>query len=127
MNYDELKESVRLALISAIEARRGGEIATAIGVPRSTIHTLARQNVGKPNTVYQVASWLSSHGYLQGYAAPIPEKPPDPLHILATDLRALADVMDPEYPKDFKASKFAAWVKLAYENLTNLLNTISKT
>ncbi len=94
MLYSERKETVRLALLCAIEKRKGGEIARDIDAPRSSIHTYAKQGVAGPEIVESVETWLQTHGYLEGaHVQPAPDHPPDPWLLLAQDLRTLADIL----------------------------------
>jgi len=94
MLYSERKETVRLALLCAIEKRKGGEIARDIDAPRSSIHTYAKQGVAGPEIVESVETWLQTHGYLEGAPVqPAPDHPPEPWLLLARDLYALADIL----------------------------------
>ena len=64
--------------------------------------------------------WLVAH--------PEYSEPPalaSPQNALASDLRALADILDsPDYPQDFKARKFTAWVKFTFDELVDIADAI---
>ncbi|NLV44451.1 MAG: hypothetical protein GXY07_08115 [Candidatus Hydrogenedentes bacterium] len=127
MKHSEWKETVRLALLCAIEKRKGGEIARDIIISRSTVHTFAKQGVCGPDTVQAIAHWLTRHGYLEGPASSIrPDHPPEEKAIdaMAKDLEALATLLHSPVSNDVKARAFAERVTFWYKSMQEYIKQI---
>lgn len=128
MNYDEMKKEVHVALNRAIKDRVGGDISRAIGVPLETIHSFKRTGRGGTQMVYDIATWLTSHGYLAGALPPEPDKPPDEVIVnaMATDLEALAAQLRAPIPKETKARLFAERITFWYKSMEEYLKQVKE-
>ncbi len=103
------------------------DLSIRAGVPIATLRrALSPRDDGGS---VKADTYLKIKKALAGTAATTAVAPTDasaPESLLAKDLRTLADILEGDYPKDFKAKKFTAWIKVAYESLADLASTITK-
>ena len=147
----EIQKSSKIAIS---RDHREREIASEINVPLEAIFLFEKTGEGNIKLPIALAHWLGTNGYLRDllldpyigflYGHELDDiKPETEMDAqekehsttatklsatagIAKDLRALADILDGEYPQEFKARKFSAWVKIAHENLSDLVSVVKK-
>ena len=105
-------------------------LAQETGIPYGSVKQFRQNGSLGADRRATLDAWLIAHpefsegGEKNGDAAPRKSAPllQAPEALLAQDLRTLADILDsPDYPIDFKARKFAAWVRVAHEDIEKIM------
>ena len=121
MTEDNWKERVRkkLSVYCAKSGRSITDVAIDVGIPRDKIYNLNSKGALNPEDLKRLDDWLHERVQEKGPGATSGRSAGA---LLADDLRMLADVLDsPDYSEKYKSRKFAAWVKVAYEELPDVL------
>lgn len=107
------KEIILDAYVNATAKHEATEIATAIGIePQDLYGFKARLMLGK-SKLTKLADWLARHDYLpESYLLRAPKKLLSVWALLASELRALADILDADGVSDrVKGARFQSFVE----------------
>lgn len=127
MDRKSHKKSVHSALLLATQHHKMISIAKGCEVPYQSLRTFKQTCEMGTELVHRLAVWLSTHGYLEGYAAPIqPDHPPEEVIInaMAADLESLAANLRAPIPKETKARLFAERITYWYKSMEEYLKKV---
>lgn len=117
------EENIRRCLLWASGRTEKQELAEIIGAPRTRLSSfLSSKGDLSDEQLQNAESWLKHNAYWIDEA---PGSSTGVSQLLASDLEALGAILKSgKYPKQEKARKFDAWVRLTHDGLANLLDSI---
>jgi hypothetical protein len=115
------RETVQNAVEEAVAAgMNASSLARRAGFSPSGLANFRSSGIGGYEKVKALEETLESMGYLNNET---PEKERGSSGVtreLSNDLRSLADILDGQYAREYKARKFRVWVEAAHEGLDQL-------
>ena len=128
MEETSWKEKVREAFSNLPKSVQTADVAKVTGIKPGRLYSFLSRGVLNSDDLRALDLWLREKGYIDSDALPPSSSSPEPDTpdiILAKDLRLLADIMESSsYDKDFKARKYAAFIKFNADNLPEILKSV---
>lgn len=127
MSQGTFTDQVQAALKEVANDRRITKAAQEIGIDRHFLYDLIKKKAGNADNVHKIAGWLTSHGYLEGAPANVqPDKPPDLIDVVTSDLEALLTLFKSPMSNEAKMQAWAQKVTFWNGNIREYLRQAEK-
>ena len=127
MGLENQANNVQAVLKTLADQHKISEISRRSGIKLRSFYDWIANGSTNGTDMLAISSWLVENGYLADpQKKPDPDKPPDPLKVMANELRALADVLDSEYPRELRAERAIGWINGTVKNAQSIVNILRK-